>query len=134
MRQQAWDRRLLHYHANELYDESPVAEGFRRGHLCFRRIYIRPVDAKSAFQASDDEAMGRLSKIQERAPPKPSLSLSILPLGTSPVVTKSFLHQISTSTQSESYPLQDLPRQDDDHTRPSLPWSKTPLRLISAPL
>ena len=47
------------------------------------------VDTKSAFQASDDE--DKQARIQERAPPKPTLKLSSLPPGTSPAVIKSLM-------------------------------------------
>lgn len=49
-----------------------------------------PVDTKSAFQLSDDEDKGR-ARIQERAPPKPTLKLSSLPPGTSTAVIKSLI-------------------------------------------
>ena len=50
-----------------------------------------PVDAKTAFQASDDEDDIPHSRTAERAAPKPTLRLSSLPPGTSPAVIKSVL-------------------------------------------
>ncbi|MCJ1410183.1 hypothetical protein MMC19_004268 [Ptychographa xylographoides] len=53
---------------------------------------VLPLDAKVAFQTSDDED-DRTSKSRaaERAAPKPTMHLSSLPPGTSPAVVKSIL-------------------------------------------
>lgn len=61
------------------------------GLFAFEDSSSAPVDAKSAFQASDDEDTGGRPRAHERAPPKPTLKLSYLPPGTSPAVIKSIL-------------------------------------------
>ncbi|MCJ1471349.1 hypothetical protein MMC07_009997 [Pseudocyphellaria aurata] len=71
------------------YDGAPKDPN--AGLFAFEDSTTGPVDAKSAFQASDDEDAGGRSRIQERVPPKPTLKLSSLPPGTSPAVIKSFL-------------------------------------------
>lgn len=74
------------------YDGShPSHKDSNAGLFAFEDSTAGPVDAKSAFQVSDDEDTGGRSRIQERAPPKPTLRLSSLPPGTSPAVIKSFL-------------------------------------------
>ena len=74
------------------YDGShPSQKDSNAGLFAFEDSTTGPVDAKSAFQTSDDEDTGGRSRIQERAPPKPTLRLSSLPPGTSPAVIKSFL-------------------------------------------
>lgn len=74
------------------YDGShPSQKDSNAGLFAFEDSTTGPVDAKSAFQASDDEDTGGRSRTQERAPPKPTLRLSSLPPGTSPAVIKSFL-------------------------------------------
>lgn len=50
-----------------------------------------PVDAKAAFQTSDDDDNTTRSRVTERAAPKPTLRLSSLSPGTSPAVIKSIL-------------------------------------------
>ena len=52
---------------------------------------IGPIDAKAAFQTSDDEDAATHSRAAERATPKPTLRMSSLPPGTSPAVIKSVL-------------------------------------------
>lgn len=74
------------------YDGSHLSQkDSNAGLFAFEDSTTGPVDAKSAFQVSDDEDTGGRSRIQERAPPKPTLRLSSLPPGTSPAVIKSFL-------------------------------------------
>ena len=67
----------------------------REGHqslFAFEDSSSAQVDAKSAFQSSDDdEDREQEGKKAERAAPKPTLHLSSLPPGTSPAVIKSLL-------------------------------------------
>ncbi|MCJ1371898.1 hypothetical protein MMC20_003118 [Loxospora ochrophaea] len=62
------------------------------GLFAFEDANAGPIDAKVAFQNSDDEEeKSGYSKAHERAAPKPTLHLSSLPPGTSPAVIKSVL-------------------------------------------
>ena len=63
-----------------------------QGIFAFEDSISAPIDAKSAFQNSDDEEerTGR-AKAQERSAPKPTIHMSSLPPGTSPAVIKSIL-------------------------------------------
>lgn len=63
-----------------------------QGLFAFEDSNSGPLDAKAAFQNSDDEeeTAGR-TKVLERSAPKPTIHMSSLPPGTSPAVIKSIL-------------------------------------------
>ncbi|KAA6415700.1 MAG: hypothetical protein FRX48_00418 [Lasallia pustulata] len=63
-----------------------------QGLFAFEDSNLSHLDAKSAFQNSDDEeeVAGR-TKAQERSAPKPTIHMSSLPPGTSPAVIKSII-------------------------------------------
>lgn len=63
-----------------------------QGLFAFEDSSPGPIDAKSAFQNSDDEEeLAGRTKAQERSAPKPTIHMSSLPPGTSPAVIKSIL-------------------------------------------
>jgi U2-associated protein SR140 len=63
-----------------------------QGLFAFDDTAVAPLDARTAFQHSDDEGeTTSRNRAHERAPPKPTLHLSSLPPGTSPAVAKSIL-------------------------------------------
>lgn len=76
------------------YDGTPSNKDAREGLFAFEDSPSGPLDAKAAFQASDDEEeKATRSRAQERAAPKPTVHLSSLPPGTSQAVIKSILPQ-----------------------------------------
>ncbi|MCJ1357152.1 MAG: hypothetical protein MMC33_007148 [Icmadophila ericetorum] len=74
------------------YDGTPSNRDVRDGLFAFEDSPSGPLDAKTAFQTSDDEEeKATRSRAQERAAPKPTVHLSSLPPGTSQAVIKSIL-------------------------------------------
>ena len=75
------------------FDGTPsTARDSNQGLFAFEDSTAAPLDAKAAFQRSDDEdEKTSRNRAQERAAPKPTLHLSSLPPGTSPAVIKSVL-------------------------------------------
>lgn len=69
----------------------PSQKDTSAGLFAFEDSSPGPVDAKSAFQASDDEDTVGNSRAHERVAPKPIIRMSFLPPGTSPAVLKSIL-------------------------------------------
>ena len=73
------------------YDGSQTSQRPSREGLFAYEDSPRPVDAKTAFQTSDDEESSSRTRNQEQNVPRPTLRLSSLPPGTSPSVIKSLL-------------------------------------------
>ena len=69
----------------------PLQKDSSAGLFAFEDSSSRPVDAKSAFQTSDDEDTAASVRAHERVAPKPTIRMSSLPPGTSPAVIKSIM-------------------------------------------
>lgn len=63
----------------------------RGGLFAFDDASAGPADPKTLLQHSDDEDVEDRSKAQDRAVPKPTLRLSLLPPGTSPAAIKAII-------------------------------------------
>lgn len=69
----------------------PLQKDTSAGLFAFEDSNSGPVDAKSAFQTSDDEDAAASTRAHERVAPKPTIRMSFLPPGTSPAVIKSIM-------------------------------------------